>query len=337
MKKTIKITSLLILAAVCAFAQLATTNTTLSVAVASNTTTQWCVASATGISVGSLASNATSTYLFVDKEAAQVTSAGSSATCFNVKRGLLGTSANYSHSTSSKVWVGNVATGTGDNSHPFSGGPFIAVIPSGTCTATAQYTLPVIVTGTPGGASMSTAGETYTCSAGYWTRGTPQTSAVSYSAFYTLPIQPPTTAAYGSVTHVAGKTFFSQLFIPANATLTGACWFNGATITTDNTIAILWDNTGAVLAQTADTVDSGGTASVYMCAAFTSTVAVYGPGSYFIGIETKGTTDNFYTYTTGGAPTGYATGSKTGTYLTVTAITPTTSFTTAVGPVMIVY
>lgn len=140
-----------------------------------------------------------------------------------------------------------------------------------------------------------------------------------------------------SVTDVAGKTWFSSLSVDFNSLFTGACWLNGATAGTDSKIAAVWDENGVLLANTAlaGTTDSG--ASSYQCAAFTTPVALLGPRHYFVGIQTTGTTDNFKAYTTGGAPTNYATGSQTGTYGTLPSLTITSSFTTAVGPRMLLY
>jgi hypothetical protein len=148
-----------------AFAQNTTTSTTLSSAVTANTVQQFCVASATGIAAPLM--SAAGTYLVVDKEAVQVTSAGSSSTCWNVKRGQLGTSSASAHLSGAKVWVGNVATGSGDTARPFTGA-FIGSVPSGSCTASAQYTLPVIFMGNSAG--MAAGAAVYTCAGGVWGR-----------------------------------------------------------------------------------------------------------------------------------------------------------------------
>lgn len=337
--KSTLISIMALLAAVCvshpAYAQLATTNTTLSAAIAANTTTQWCVASATNISVPSAA--ATGTYLFVDKEAVQVTSAGSSATCFNVKRGQLGTSASFSHSSGAVVWVGNVATGTGDNSHPFSGGVLTTNVPSGSCVATAQYSLPVIVVA-PNYSDF--AGGLARCVAGQWsvsTLGEAQTQVTTvqpYTAFTTLS----NSIAGVSVTDVNGTIWFSQLQIPNSATLTGGCVLNGITVGTDKWIIALYDATGALVANTATAGTTTAGASLYQCINFTATVSVVGPATYYLALQGNGTTDNFQAYKTGGAPTNYGTQSQTGTFGTLAAMTtPTTTFTTAKGPIGMVF
>jgi hypothetical protein len=161
---------LLSLVASCALAQLSTTSTTLSSAIAASTTTQWCVASATGIVTPSLASSQNGSFLFVvdaggGGEAAQVTSAGSTSTCFNVRRGQLGTSSNASHASGATVYVGQPATSSGDTSRPFNGA-LVTRQPNGSCVRASQYTLPVIVTGGLAGTAI---GRVYDCINQQWT------------------------------------------------------------------------------------------------------------------------------------------------------------------------
>ncbi len=161
MKKLI--CSLALVLASSAFAQNTTTSTTLSAAVVANTNTQWCLASATGVVLPSLSGSTNGSYLVADREAVQVTGAGASSTCFTVKRGQLGSSSSYAHISGAKVWVGNSATGSGDTSRPFTGA-FVGSAPSGACTASSQYTLPVIYMG----ANTSMNGAVYTCGGGLW-------------------------------------------------------------------------------------------------------------------------------------------------------------------------
>lgn len=321
----------LVLMAVPLSAQLSTTNTTLTSPIAANTTAQVCVASATGIVVPSVA--VAGSLVSFDKEIDQVLSAGASANCFKVRRGVLGTSAAYSHATGAKVWVGQPATGTGDSSRPFSGGAFAPNIPSGICTASAQYTLPIIVYGTLGG---GTAVVPYNCIGGYWVVGEGQNpSAVPYTSFATFPAPPATTAT--SVTDVAGTIWTSQLAVPFNGTLTGACVLNGATVGTDKWIVALYDSTGALVANSALAGTTTAGVSIMQCLPFVSTLAVYGPGTYYLALQGNGTTDNFKAYAAGMAPTNYGTNSQTGVFGTLAAVTPSITFTAGKGPIGSVY
>ena len=323
-----------------AFAQLTTPTANLAVAIPSGAVTfnpQWCLAPGTA-SVQLPTVSQAGSILFADKEAATVVGSGTATGCYVVKRGQLGTSANYSHAAQTPVWIGLPATGTGDSSRPFSGGAFTPNIPSGSCVATSQYTLPIIVTGSIGGVG---AGDVYTCVAGLWTRGNPQPSlGPTGTGYYPKPFTafttPPSGVAINSTSDIAGQFWYSELYVPANATLTGACLLNGATVTTDNKIYVLWDGTGAVIAQTASTAH-GSVTSAYNCIAFASTVRVYGPATYYVGIQTTGTTDNFATYAANSVPSTYGVGIQSGVFGTVAAITPSITFTANQGPVMMVY
>jgi hypothetical protein len=199
----------------------------------------------------------------------------------------------------------------------------------GTCTLASTLYYPYI--------NLSS-GQIFHCIASQWVAGEGQvTTAQPYTAFTTLS-NPDALVAAGSVSDIAGQEWFSQIYIPSNTTLTGACWLNGATVTTDKRLAFLADAGGNIIANSAVAGVTTASASHYQCAAFTSTVAVYGPGTYYVGVQTAGTTDNFLGYIAGGAPTNYGTGIvASGVFGTLTAITPTVTFTTAEGPLMMVY
>lgn len=167
---TFKTTLLLMLLATCAFGQATSTSTTLSSAVlapSSNSqgTTQWCLASATGVVLPSLAGGTLGSYLATGAEIAQVVSQGTTSTCFNVKRGQLGTTGNYAWASGAIVWVGTSAVSSGDPSRPYSPGVFIDTTPVGTCTAANQYTLPLVASGGKTGRGIP---QLVTCSSGSW-------------------------------------------------------------------------------------------------------------------------------------------------------------------------
>jgi hypothetical protein len=167
-----------------------------------------------------------------------------------------------------------------------------------------------------------------------------QTSAVSYNSFTTFPTTIGMT--YTDTTDVAGRQWFSSIFIPASTTLTGACLKLGTVPATDLWIAALWNSAGTTVATSAlagVAFGATGAAEFYQCQAFTAPVAVTGPARYFVGIQGNGNTANeFYTYSANSAPTGYATGiTAPGVFGTITAIVPTSAFTAGQGPIMSVY
>jgi len=150
--KTISRIALLLVLASSAFSQAVTTQTTFSAAIGitgpgTSGGNIISLTSCTGTVLPSTA--AAGSYLWADGEVMQVsalvsgTIGGSGACTLNVKRGVNGT-LQSGHSTNTVVYVGSQAQGTGDSSRPFAGGAFTTVDPAGSCTATSQFTLPII-------------------------------------------------------------------------------------------------------------------------------------------------------------------------------------------------
>jgi hypothetical protein len=338
LKKSLQILAMAALATM-ARAQLSTTNTTLTAAISAgtgfnNAPVQWCMASAAGVVLPSLASATAGSILLADREAVQVLSQGATSLCFNVQRGVFGTSANASHSAGTTVWVGSQAVGTGDTSRPFAGGVFTAAWPSGSCVRSAQYSLPMIFTGSAG--SDTPAGALLDCVAGIWVSAPPQINTVNpHSSFSTLSV--PNPIAVNSTTDTIGNIWFSQMNVTQPSVLTGACVLNGGTVGTDKRIFILWDAAGNVVANTTTAGTTTATASKYQCVNFVSTVRVYGPMTYYLGLQSNGTTDTYASYAANSAPNNYGTGTKAGSFGTAPSITPSLTFTANQGPIMMVY
>lgn len=140
-----------------------------------------------------------------------------------------------------------------------------------------------------------------------------------------------------STTPSATTVYMTQIQIHGSVTLTGIKVNNAATVGTNKYIAVLFDNTGAVVAKSALAGVTTAGASVYQALPFTATVAVTGPGIYWIGLYVNGTTDRFYTLPASKEGGGLA-GSVTGqTFGTVVAVTPPTTFTADKGPVAFTY
>lgn len=141
------------------------------------------------------------------------------------------------------------------------------------------------------------------------------------------------TSATPSATAVA----VTQMRIPHNETITGIAVLNAATCGTNKWIVALFDDTGAILANSAlaGTLCSG--ASAYQKIAFTGTYAAKGPKTYWIALYADGATDRYYSIPTTGQGVGLA-GSVTGqTFGTIAALTLPTTFTADKGPVAYVY
>jgi hypothetical protein len=152
----------------------------------------------------------------------------------------------------------------------------------------------------------------------------------------TIPIGP---VAYGSLgtsaVHVAGTLYYTEIWIPANKTITGISVLNGATAGTDNLIVALYSNAGVLLASSAlaGTLSAG--ANAFQDIAFTAPYAAIGPGRYWVVVQCNGTTAT----TRRIAASTYLNraGSAVGVFGTLAAITPPTTFTADVGPIAAVY
>lgn len=142
----------------------------------------------------------------------------------------------------------------------------------------------------------------------------------------------PAAATTGTdTTPATTTTYFARIFIPVNTTVTGLSLLNGSAVA-GNVTAILYDADGYPLASSASTLQSG--TAAYQDFAFSAPVDIQGPGRYWAAFQFSSTSARFRTHTIGRFSTGSATG---GTYGTIPNITPTTSFTTAVGPIASTY
>lgn len=333
-------------------AQIATTQTTFSAAVTvTGPGTQGVTAVQLASCTATVLEGVTTvgTFIFADQEAMQITGqstlsgtiGGSGACTVQVKRGQLGT-IQSGHTTAAIVWVGYPAASTGDPSRPFSQGAFVSFAPGGSCTAALQYQLPLIVTGT---VQAGNAGDLVTCQDGTWVTYTPLAypPTTGFNGTFGPLIPAYANLAAGTMatdtTDISGQEWFTSVNVPYGAVLTGACWLNG-TATTDKILVVLWDATGAVLANSAVAGAVPGTASVYNCQAFTATIRV-APGKYYVGIQGNGTTAaSFWTIDTGLVPKGLETGLvAAGTFGTVIPIPAANlgAFTSATGPFVYLY
>lgn len=141
------------------------------------------------------------------------------------------------------------------------------------------------------------------------------------------------TSATPSATAVA----LSQIWIPHNITITGIAVLNGGTCGTNKWIVALYDDTGALLANssTAGTLCSG--ASGFQKINFTAPLVAKGPRTLWVGMYADGATDRYYAVPALGAQSGLA-GAVTGTtFGTVAAVVLPTTFTADKGPIVYTY
>lgn len=148
----------------------------------------------------------------------------------------------------------------------------------------------------------------------------------------------PSTLTSGTSTQGSATVLYvSQIFLEANATLTGIKVNNGATVGTNKYIVALFNSAGTPVANSAlaGTLSSG--ADGYQTVAFTGTYAAVGPGVYWIGLYIDGTTDRFRTVPAVGQYGGLAGSISAQTFGTVAAVTLPTTFSADLGPVAFTY
>lgn len=151
------------------------------------------------------------------------------------------------------------------------------------------------------------------------------------TVFHTGETSPTTTTTGTDTTPVVTETYFARVFVPVNTTITGIALLNGSAVA-GNATAILYDQDGVPLAQSASTAQSG--TAAYQDFALATPYEAVGPGRYFVGFQFNNTSARFRTHILGR----FTTGKKTGeTYGTATALTIPTTFTTGVGPVASTY
>lgn len=137
-------------------------------------------------------------------------------------------------------------------------------------------------------------------------------------------------------TMVAGSRYYTSINIGFPQTLTGIIAKVGTTGGTDLWIFELHSPTGALLATTTTSGTTAGTANTYQQIAFTATYNLTVPGTYFIAVQSNGTTAKLGTLNSPNN-SGVYTGSATGVFATGASITPPTTYTANLGPLATVY
>lgn len=140
------------------------------------------------------------------------------------------------------------------------------------------------------------------------------------------------TAAFTDQTPVATEVYFAEIFVPANATITGVAVYNGSAVSGNMKVGLA-NSSGVVVATSASTAASGTT--VYQRVPFTGTYAAVGPATYYVLTFYDNNTQRPTAFTVGNCAANKQTGQTFATGFTT--ITPGTTFTTALGPVAALY
>lgn len=135
---------------------------------------------------------------------------------------------------------------------------------------------------------------------------------------------------------VTTETYYAEVFIPANTTLTGVSVLNGHTTASQHIFVGLARADGTIVAKS-NTTTSQATADTFQQIPFTSTYAAVGPAKYFIAVQSDQTTGFIATHAAlGNFGAGKVTSETYGTFLT-TASYATTTYTANLGPIADTY
>lgn len=134
---------------------------------------------------------------------------------------------------------------------------------------------------------------------------------------------------------VAGTVYVSEIFLPANKTITGIGVLNGTNVGTDDLIVALYSSAGALLGNSDLAGTLGAGADAYQQIALTTPYAAVGPARYWIGLQVEGT-NHANQRMSANTPLCF-TAAIAGVFGTLAAITPPTSFTAGQGPIAYVY
>ena len=145
---------------------------------------------------------------------------------------------------------------------------------------------------------------------------------------------PAVAAADGTNTDVVTtETYISEVFVPANCTITGIAVFNGGAVAGNLTVGLA-TSAGAPIAaaKSASTAQSG--TDGYQRIDFATPYAAKGPATYYIMVQGNNTGADLNTHTVGNFNAQKQTGQTYGTFATITVAG---TFTTAVGVIASLY
>ena len=136
-------------------------------------------------------------------------------------------------------------------------------------------------------------------------------------------------------TMVAGTRYYTSYTIGVPQVFTGGMVEVGTTGGTDLWNIELHSPAGVTLATTLLTGTTAGTANTWQQIAFTATYTLTVPGTYWVVLQSNGTTAKFASLNS--PISTLLTGSATGTLGTAASITPPTTYTANLGPKIVLY
>ncbi len=135
---------------------------------------------------------------------------------------------------------------------------------------------------------------------------------------------------------VTTETYYAEVFIPANTTITGISILNAATTSASQNMFVGLANSSGTIVANSNTTTAQAAANAYQQIPFTTPYPAKGPAKYYVCVQGSATTGYIDTHALGNYGASKVTGETYGTFLT-TASYVTTTFTTGVGPVASTY
>lgn len=135
---------------------------------------------------------------------------------------------------------------------------------------------------------------------------------------------------------VTTETYYAEVFVEGNCTITGISILNGHTTNAGVNLNVGLANSSGVIVANSATTTAQGTADAYQQIPFTTPYAAIGPAKYYVTIQGSQTTGFLAMHAMGNFGANKVTSETYGTFLT-TASYATTTFTTGVGPVADTY
>ena len=159
-------------------------------------------------------------------------------------------------------------------------------------------------------------------------------ASISGEAYWTGNVGIALATAGNDNANTNGDIYWAPIWVGSPGTITGVAFLIGSIGGTDKAIAALYNSTGVLQANSALAGTTVGTAANFQNLDFV-TPYVAAPGLYFVGMQFNGTTAHFRTHTAPGLK--FVTGSVAGTFGTLPAITPGTTYTANKGPIAVTY
>lgn len=159
-------------------------------------------------------------------------------------------------------------------------------------------------------------------------------SLSGFSCFWTGNVGIALATAGNDTANTNGDLYWAPIFVTNPCTITGLAYLIGSIGGTDKAILALYSSAGVLLASSALAGTTVGTAANFQNLDFV-TPYVAAPGVYFAALQCNGTTAKFRSHTAPGLK--FVTGTVAGTFGTLPAITPGTTYTANKGPIVVSY